>query len=250
MQADFITTISFRGKQEELINAITILKKLEAREFDFYLGQIKISKNGEYIFLADLKDKNAIETLVEDSNGSLNIEAGGPWGCYQNLADARVFETISDAVPSVSFSGKTEGGTSYTTENIECELKNGILHIKSFYEANEEADDAYMDLLKKEVPYDRFLKIFKIDEDGYNENDYDDYISESGGYDCFMREDFDEFIECCSVSKVNESEYESLKEQMSEAGLDWEDFIMNYEGGSTEEYDYDPTNHKYSNKSE
>lgn len=245
MQADFFTSISVTGTKEDLKQIIKVLKKLEAREFDFYLGDVKFEKNNESVFLADLKDELSIDLFIADSNGVLEIEAGGPWGHYENLAGAKLFERIADAAPRVSFNGKTEGGTSYTTENIECELKNGILHIESFYEANEEADDAYIDLLTEKVPYDRFLKLFKINEDDYDEDDYNDYLSESGGYDYFMRDDFDDFIDCCSASKINETEYESLKQQMSEEGLDWEYFILNFEGGSTETYDYDPINHKY-----
>ena len=83
--------------------------------------------------------------------------------------------------------------------------------------------------------------MFEIDE----EDDYYDYLAESDCYDCFMREDFDEFKESCPASGIDETKYEALKAQLTEEGLDWEDFSETFEGGSTEVYDYDPVNQKY-----
>jgi glucosamine--fructose-6-phosphate aminotransferase (isomerizing) len=46
--------------------------------------------------------------------------------------------------------------------------------------------------LIEKVPHDRFLKLFKINEDDYDEDDYNDYLSESGGYDHFMMKEIHE----------------------------------------------------------
>ena len=162
MQADYNTSISISGTTEELKKVMEVLKKLEAKEFDVYLGQIKLKKEGQYIILADLKDESSLDAFIEESGGSIDIDAYGPWGHYQRLEDAKIFEKIAETAPGASFYGKTEGGTSYTTENIEGNLKNGILHLKSFFEANEESGDEYYSFLSKKMPPERFIEVFKI----------------------------------------------------------------------------------------
>ncbi len=245
MQAEYNTSINVSGSQEELKQIIDVLKKLEAKEFPAYLVRIKLKKEKQYISLEELKGDSEVDAFIAESGGTIDIDADGPWGRYQRLEDAKIFEKIAEAAPSASFYGKTEGGTSYTTENIEGELKNGILHLESFFEANEESDEEYYSFLSKKMPLERFIEVFKIDEEEFDEDSYEDYLTDSTCYDSFMREDYDEFIECCEAAGINKTEYKTLKKQFSKEGLDWEDFVDNFEGGSTEEYDYDPVKKEY-----
>lgn len=245
MQAEYYTNINISGTLEELKKVIEVLQKFEATEFDAYLIRIRLRNEKQYIRLTDLKDDASVDAFIAESNGSIDIDADGPWGRYQRLEDAKIFEKIAEAAPGASFYGKTKGGTSYTTENIEGELKNEILHLKSFFEANEESDEEYYSFLLEKMPLERFIEVFKIDEEEFDEDDYDVYLTDSTCYDSFMREDYDEFMECCDASGINETEYKTLKKQLSKEGLDWEDFVDNFEGGSTEEYDYDPVKKEY-----
>ena len=245
MQAEYSTSISVSGSPEEVKSVLEVLKKLEAKEYDVYLVWIKLKKEKQNIKLEDLKEESSIDSFIANTNGPIDIDAYGPWGRYQRLADAKIFEKIAEAAPGASFYGKTEGGTSYTTENIEGELKNGILHLESFFKDNEESDEEYYNFLSKKMPIERFIEVFKIDEEEFDEGVYDEYLWDSSCYDSFMREDYDEFMKCCDSAGISKAEYKTLKKQLLEEGLDWEVFVYNFEGGLTEEYDYDPVKKEY-----
>lgn len=247
MQADYSTEIEVSGSSEDLKKVIYILKKIEVKDFDAYLLRIKLKTNDHTARLEELKEESDIDAFLAKSNGTLNVDAAGPWGHFSTLADAKIFETIAEAAPAVSMTGKTEGMTTYTEESIEAKLTDGILHLRSDFEANEEVSDEYYSSLKEAMPYERFIKVFKIDEEEFEEDDYEEYLSDSDGYDCFMRQDYDEFMACCEASGISEAEYESLKEQLSynSPELDWEHFNEFYEGGTVEEYDYDPVKKEY-----
>ena len=245
MQAEFNTTVNVSGTEDELKKIIEVFRQFEAKKFKGFLVDVQLKNEYRAAKLKDLIEKDALDAFVKESVGSIAIEAAGPWGSYQFVTDVKIFETMADVAPTASFSGKIEGGTSYTTENIDCEMKNGILHIESFYEGNEESSDKYVDFLTEKMPYDRFVELLEVDQDAFDEDEYEDYLSDSECYDSFMRDDFDEFQECCPVSRIGKKEYKTIKKHLSEEGLDWEAFIEDFEGGTTEEYNYDAVNHVY-----
>ena len=242
MQVDYSFRLNANGTKDELRQIIGALKRIESKEFDAFLVWIRIKNLNGWTKLEELSDEISTEAFITDRDGSIDVEATGPYGHYHVLSDTGLFEIIADAAPYASFSGSIEGGSSYTTENIHCELKDAKLHIESYYECIDDVSSDYLKMLKKEMPYDKFLEIFKIDKDEYDEDQYEDFLGETDCYERFMRADFDEFMESCPESQITEEEYETLLDVVPE--MSWEEFEDSYYG-STEEYDYDPINQAY-----
>ena len=244
MTADFEIKMVINGNKDELKCIIGLLKKYEEKQFDAYLESTTLKINGQSIMLCSLKDEVEIQEKLQNSD-QIEIEAGGPYGKYARVAEVKFFEKLADVAPNAEFTGTIEGDTTYSGEVIKCELKDGILHLESFYGDSFEEEEAYENLLREKMPYNRFVELLKIDEEEYEYDEYDDYILESCENEYFMREDYEEFMELCPASGINEDEYEMIKEQLTEEGLDLDTFEESFEAGTTTECTYNPIEGKY-----
>lgn len=244
MSADFNTEIDLKVKKEELELVTGLLRSYREKEKPVFFSKVKIISGDKETELESLDlEEDGIRGIIE-AGESIKIKADGPYGKYHRIKEVELFERIADEIPNSSFQGTIEGYTGYTTESIEAVLENSTLSLTSFIEENDEKGEAYFKMLSAALPYERFVEVLKIDEEEFDEDDYDDFISESDCFDRFMRENHDEFLESCPASGITGDEYAELNKQFTAAGLNYEDF-SDYEGGNTEKYTYDPFSHKY-----
>lgn len=227
--ADFTVNMTLRGTHEEV-------EALEGAFKEYVAG-----KNG--VSFSDYSTSNR-------RDGCVKIVTSGPWGRYGVLNDVDVFRDMAEAAPNASFEAEISGNTTYTYQSLKASLSNGILHISTFIEGNEEADEAYSAYFQEVLPYDKFIELFHLDEDEFDEVAYDDFtLSEitedfsEWDYDRFM-ETFEDFL----AEDIDEAAFEEIWGDLLALNIQsFDDFRFANEDsfGSKDEMDYDPVAKAY-----
>ena len=99
----------------------------------FRIGQ------SSYSSLLKLSDE-AIDQLVTDIQGTIEIDADGPYGRFGGVDDITLFEEISAEVPTCYFSGVIEGYCGEGRQVVKGELSECVLHLWYKY-ADDDGDD-------------------------------------------------------------------------------------------------------------
>ena len=100
---------------------------------------------------------------------------------------------------------------------------------------------------KKVLPHSEFCSLFKVDEDEFDEDCYYDFIFEAVADAGFPEIDYDEFLDYCDSSDINETEYKkSIEIVRGKKIIGMDDFRDNLD---TDEYSehgtYDPVKKEY-----
>lgn len=172
------TNIILNGNVEEIIKVIDIIKKNK------YLNYIRYKDKN-----LDNVSKDELNVLFKNCN-EIKLEINGPYGRYKELIDTKIFEEISVAVPNISFQGIIKGNLSENNVELKAELKNKILYFEyfeSFSDDNE--NDKYLDYIHSAFPMKKFCKIFNINEEKIDEENYENFLS-GGDFDTIKYEDF------------------------------------------------------------
>lgn len=212
-------------------------------------------KPAYFTFIEVNDNKIDLTNVPEDiiSDGSVVVKAFGPYGSYGYLNDVSLFRDLAEAFPNGKFKAEISGSATYETQNLKCELKDGLLNIETFFEANDEELYAWCEYVMEKLPYKKFKKMFKIHGEDFDEDYYKGLLEELGGvfYDDWSDLEFDEFVEILEDSDfetdLEEDEFaEILESKFTELNIMSQgDFSLDYEGGSTNEYVYDPVAKAY-----
>ena len=234
MQADFITKFRFTGTKEERKKFADILRLYDRGRSE---------RPADFNFLDSEID--ACETSEKDE---VQIEATGPWGYYSDLNDVDIFREIAEATPDAKFDAFIDGSDSYSDQQLKVRLKDRKLYTVSYLYSYEEEDDGFIDYLMSKLPYKKFVEMFKINKDEFQEGDYAEYI-QSFAFDDFEGLDavsYDDFCENVQGSEITEEEYAKACEEIKKMGIHtyYEYKEMN-DGGYVERFIYDPVEKKY-----
>ena len=231
MNADYNTSITFIGNKEERQAFARVLKLYSTREH-----------SGAFFDFAD-KEIEAIENSDSESTG---INASGPWGNYGELNDVGIFREIAEVAPNAEMYGHIEGYGTYDEQDLKARLKDGKLYILTYFYSYESESELYTDHFMKKMPYEKFIELFKIDGDEFDEDMYQEF-AESYGED-LINEDmaFDDFMDEIDCSEIEEDEYNEAIETLLACGImTYEEFKESGEAGTTERLIYDPVNREY-----
>ncbi len=250
MTAYYETEIILSGTPEEVLEMIKILNDylILPNKHDAYFNDVKI--NG-----ASLKiDEMSLDKVQSLLASGLEIKADGPYGKFWRIGEINVFRDMAIVAPNAHFTGSISGGDSYSESGLKCELSNGLLTIDEFHLDNEEQDDAWTDDFLNKLPFEEFIKLFRIEGD-FDEDSYRDFINE---FSCDITDetieyDFETFtstLEDCfdSTTTITESEYNELMNRLvTEKGIkSLHKFIEeDYNGGEDEHSVYDPVKKEY-----
>ena len=220
------TNIRLKGTTQELIQMIKIIKENK------YLSSHTINK--KYI---DKMTDDEIETIIQDNNNEITIDAVGPYGRYMALPDTKIFESITDIAPNAYFYGISKGFDANSDVELFGELKNKKLRQIYTYTTDQYGYDEYIDYVTKILPTDEFCKLFKIDEDDLDEDDYEDFIT-SEYVDMI---DLSQFKEYFSYSNINESDFKKVQDKYNELKIyDFSTWRQIKAEENAEEWIYDP----------
>ncbi len=244
--ADFEFEMTVDGKTEDTLSVLRVLKVYSEGEKGIYFSSIELTKDDETVDFDDM-DWDEINDFITTDNTSLNIHALGPYGRYGELNDIDIFRDMAEAAPEAYFNVEITGSTTYTVQSLNCELKDKILHIKTYFESNEAGPEAYVEYVLKLLPYNKFIELFNIDTDQFDDDSYSEFISDVGVYqdDCFTHMEYDEFMENLKAhsgcSMLQDDEYEEIMEDLRKLNiLGYYEFIEDYDAGTSKELEYDP----------
>ena len=252
--ADFEFSMTAHGNTNELCLLANILKHYTTDETNVYFRFAKLQKGNEIAEIAELNNEELLDFILQNE-GDFSLSASGPFGKYGELNDVDIFRDMAEAAPNAEFQGEITGNTTYTMQNLNCTLKNKILHITAYFENNDESVDAYTEYFIKKLPYKKFVKLFQLDSDEFDKYTYTDFI-----YDAFIFNeysiadmDLEELLEeLCEYAspELEEEEYDSISEKLEKYSLSilsYQDFCDSYDGGTTTVLDYDPIAKTYIN---
>lgn len=242
--AEFSMTITMKGNAEEMRAMLSEIKRYSGRETPAYFCMKSIDIGGEKVNPEQIDDAG-----LESVQNELVISADGPYGQYFELNDVDIFRDMAKAAPNANFEAHIEGCTSYTEQTLDCELKDGKLHISTFFLSNEEGPEAYIEYYLDKLPFEDFAEMFKVDTTDFDEDSYREFIdccvvySDEGLNDLDYEEFCSEMEDCVGV---DEEEYEAALAKYSQLGImSFEEFEENSEYGDRFEYEYDPAVGEY-----
>lgn len=249
MQADFEFEMKLNGTQEELVAMLSVMRSYANGEKPAYFSFTEAVRGGARIDLEDA-DEDEILEFLSNNEGAVEITASGPYGHYGVLNDVDVFRDMAEIAPEAEFTGEISGSRTYSEESLNCKLENKILYISSYYEDNNEGPNEYVEYFTSKVPYKKFLKLFKISEDDFDEDAYEEFIDFSLREECITDMEYDTFMEALETeSTLSEEDYDLVMEKLREIPIEsYDDFADDSDFGSEEEFQYDPVSRKYLNR--
>ena len=241
--ADFELNMTINGTNEELATMLAVFKRYIEGEKGVYFNWPSVTRSDEEIDLEESTSKEILEFL-EESEGEVEITASGPYGHYGMLNDVDLFRDMAEAAPNASLEAEITGTTTYTEQSLNCNLENRILHISTFFEANEEEGDVYAEYFTGKLPYEKFIRLFQVTDEDFDEDVYADFITDTFQYEEKTLADmnYDEFMEALDVaSDLDEEGFEAVMKEIR--AMDWQNFYEVREDadlGFEDEMDYDP----------
>jgi len=256
MSAEVNTEISITGTPDEITAMLGVLRMYETEKYEqyqstrrcAYISGVRITGSESKQYLKDMTDEEIRRAASEYKN--LLVEASGPYGYYSTLEEVGLFEDMAEAAPMAGFSGSSEGYITGASVALNGELRKGLLHISHYYEAEEEWEEGYIEEIEKRVPYSRFIKLFQINMDEFDEDDYKDFIANIINEKYFPEMKYKRFKKYCRESKVDNERYEAAIEILKTKGV--VDFDTYRSLTEDERWDperiYDPVAKKYIEK--
>ena len=111
MTAYINTDITLKGNKEEILKVINYLKN------NNYLSSYTIIKKS----VDNLNDDDLLLLIIENNT---SIKMSGPYGKYNELYDTKIFEEVSNIVPSIYFYGISKGTQGGVNVELTGELKD------------------------------------------------------------------------------------------------------------------------------
>ena len=236
--ADFELSMNIECELEEAQALLEVLKRYSEGFNGVYFNFMEA--NG-----VDVEDD--LDELFDDFDGEIEVTAFGPFGSYMMLNDVDIFRDMAKVAPNCKFDAEISGCTSYTEQSINCELEDGILHISTYYESNDEAPEAYEEYFLSKVPYQNFIEHFGIDTEKFDEDSYKTFINDVFCYfdgDTFEELDYDEFTGNLDLDiEIDEDTFNEFVSNID--AMNFYEFRDEAECGMSEEFYYDPINNKY-----
>ena len=246
MSAGIITEIKLKGTTEELFEQIKAIKNYEkSRKKQYeekqdcsYIENVRINNP----FGEELKDfsDDAISRFVASNSEEINVTADGPYGVFDRLSETVLFETISDAAPTAEFAGKSFGYVTGADVELIGQFKewdkpiadwpSKYLALDEYYIEDDAIPELYAERIKEQLPYSEFCSIFKVDEDEFDKYEYMYFIESAFGEEGFPDMEYEDFIDCCDASGIEEDEYKKAVERLSNMGiLDYDTFSDDFD---------------------
>ena len=193
--------------------------------------------------------------MTEGAAGEVSFSAGGPYGKFDSLNDVNVFREMAKAAPLASFEAAVEGGDDYSQSELHCCLKDGVLKTEMTVNRTEDDDRAYLEYVLGKIPYEKFIDLYGVEEDGLAEDEYEDFVSdlitdfgeeENGPFD-LDRDDLAGLLENYGAEiTLDEEAYEAVREQVAELGIPAEyDFREEHDNSVTQTFLFDAMTGQY-----
>ncbi len=249
--ADLEFNMKITGTPREIEALLEIMFEYDEGKDGVYFSSVTVNAGGETFWLRQ-SGKEEILSAVRDSGEAVGINACGPFGRYGELDDVEIFREMAQAAPGAGFTASISGFAGYADQSLEAALADGLLRVSSSYLSDDVRGDAELEYFSGCLPYENFLELFRIDGEEFDEDIYEDFISDNFcGYDSiaefFEETEYEEFIAMLDAEcPLSEEEYSRAVQQLAEMECESYDDYLEREGFSIcEEYTYDPVEKKY-----
>lgn len=248
MEAEYTMEAELCGSEKELRDMFAVIKQYDV-------------ETGEYIcFLFSTEQTNSSGRCVDvktcddiSGNGPLSISGIPLFGQIGDLFECACFREMAEAAPRAYFYAEVAGASDYTRDWFKCELQDGLLTIHAFSSSNDEAEAAWFEEIKKELPFKEFKKLFKVSGPGFDDEVvYEDFLTVLDSNNGLLEQlEYDDFVMCVEnyngETKLTEEEYSALiKEVILPLGfLPRYEFAWSHEAGTTVDRVYDPVAKAY-----
>lgn len=253
MSADLNTEITIQGTKDELLAMLKVLRYFETEKYEQYRTQhncgyihsLKV-RNGSDSYNLDTISDDELHTLIGDVSSELSISAAGPYGSFPSLEDVGLFEALAEAAPTASFNGQCAGFVTGADVSLTAELIAGALYLSNYYVCDDEIPERYMDMIQKKLPLTLFCKLFKVDEDDFDEDCYYDFLMEAVDIGFPHEMEFDTFLDICEASEIEEDDFQDALDKVIALNLeDFDSFRLKVDGDYITTRVYDPVTKKY-----
>ncbi len=249
--ADLSFEMKIKGTPEEVASILDVMLEYNEGKNGTYFSCISITVCDK-CFSLGLTSKDELTAAINSNSGTAAISALGPFGKYGEIDEVDILRDMAQAAPNAHFTASIDGFAGYADQNLSAELANGRLHVSTFYLSDDCRADGELEYLKTHLPYDRFIELFSLDSEEFDEEQYEDFFSdnlccfESIG-EFFEETEYEEFVEMLDVEcPLSEDEYGEIVQQLLEEDFEYCNDYLEREGfAQREEYTYDPVENKY-----
>lgn len=219
--------INIKGTKEEKLKLIDLLKNNK------HTGSTTI----DYKFI-DIIHEEELNKLLEESIDGLKVFSEIRRNLPEDLSEIKLFEDIATLVPNTTFEGKIEGERYGTRIYFDAKYKDNNLHQTYFESVQCDNEvDAYVEYLHKEMPFSKFCKIFKLDEEETDEEAYEEFLME--GYIDSIK--YDDFLYSFEDAETSEEEFQKGMDKLIELGIqDYETYSDTLRKEDYKEWDFNP----------
>ncbi len=249
--ADLEFNLKINGTPEEITSILNIMFEYCEGKNGVYFSSCHV-KTGDREFHTITSDKEEILSACS-SGDTVVVSTMGPYGRYGELDEVDIFREMAEAAPNASFTASVSGFAGYADQSLNAALADGLLKVSTYYLSDDCRADGERDYFESILPYDKFIELFKLDSEEFDEEMYEDFLIDAiGDYDgvgeFFEETDFDEFVEMLDAEcPLTEEEYDEIIEEFT--GLSSEscsDYLEREGYAQQESYTYDPVEKKYS----
>ncbi len=249
--ADLEFNLKINGTPEEKTSILNIMFEYCEGKNGVYFSSCHV-KTGDREFHTITSDKEEILSACS-SGDTVTVSTMGPYGRYGELDDIDIFREMAEAAPNASFTASISGFAGYADQSLNAALADGLLKVSTYYLSDDCRADGERDYFESILPYDKFIELFKLDSEEFDEEMYEDFLIDAiGDYDgvgeFFEETDFDEFVEMLDAEcPLTEEEYDEIIEEFTGLADESVSDYLEREGYTQQEsYTYDPVEKKYS----
>ena len=255
MSADLNTTITIKGTPEELLAMLKVLKVFSTEKYVQYrekrdcgyINFVRVNSKASVCCVDNVSDEELLD-FASNAGGKLVVDAGGPWGVFNQPGDVGLFEALADAAPGAQFEGHITGFITGADVAHSGELIDGKLYLSDYMIADEELPNLYVDEVEKKLPYSKFCKLFNVDKDEFEYDDYGCFLEEAAEEGFPFEMDYETFVDFYEGFNPSEEQYAAALEEIASLGI--VEFDTFRESVNVDEYTewsvYDPSTKKYS----
>lgn len=227
-EQNFTLNMTLRGTNEELTAMLNVFLSYYEKKNNMALSGGEVMRGGACAVIARYSGDRGyapdkITEWAAGHDGDVNISSVSFYGAYNLVESHDVFREMAEAAPQAEFSAVVSGVSTYTEQRLDCDLKNGELRICGDLTDNNELFTSYVDYFMEQLPHERFVELFKLDPEEFDEDVYSDFIGDTltfGGV-TILEMSYDEMMDALDAdSDLDEDGYEEVLAQIEEMDID------------------------------
>lgn len=175
----FTLDLTLNGKSDALFRMLSVFKSYVNNEHEAYFShEDPLGADGTPFVLDELSEEN-LSLFLQAHKSPLKIKTLGPFGHYFRLNEVGMFRKMAQEAPEAFLEADIMGAMGSVEQSLHCVLRGGHLRIETTYDDGEGAPEAYMAYLKKVLPYEKFIRLFGVDGEFFDEDAFEEFVEDN-----------------------------------------------------------------------